>query len=98
MKKCVAALCFCMALLVLQGVVAYPAPIHIGHGLIGDLNPHETGAVVLGSYFDANQGTYNNYWSCESRIFDYWRLTSFGLQWCSPSWRYLPAPGFQRIK
>jgi len=52
---------------------AYPAPIRIGHGLIGNLNPHETGAVVLGSYFDPNQGTYDNYWSSEYRIFDLWR-------------------------
>jgi hypothetical protein len=52
-----------------------PAPIHIGHGLIGNMNPHETGAVVLGSYFDPNQGTYNNYWSSEYRIFDLWRYT-----------------------
>ena len=53
---------------------AHPAPIHIGHGLIGNLNPHETGAIVLGSYFDPNQGVYNNYWSYESRIFDFWRF------------------------
>jgi hypothetical protein len=53
---------------------AHPAPIHIGHGLIGNLNPHETGAIVLGSYFDPNQGVYCNYWSYESRIFDGWRF------------------------
>jgi hypothetical protein len=72
MKKYIAALCFCLALLIVQGA-ANPAPISIGHGLIGNMNPHETGAIVLGSYFDPNQGTYNNYWSFESRIFDYWR-------------------------
>jgi hypothetical protein len=77
-KKCIAALCFCIALLILQGA-AYPAPIHIGHGLIGNLNPHETGAIVLSSYFDPNQGTYNNYWSFESRIFDYWRFMPSGF-------------------
>jgi hypothetical protein len=75
MKKYVAALCFCIALLIV-GDAANPAPIHIGHGLIGNLNPHETGATVLGSHFDQNQGTYNNYWSFEPRIFDYWRLMS----------------------
>ncbi len=53
---------------------SHPAPVHIGHGLIGNLNPHETGAIVLGSYFDPNQGVYNNYWSFESRIFDCWRF------------------------
>jgi hypothetical protein len=47
MKKCIAALCFCLALLIGQGA-ANPAPIHIGHGLIGNMNPHETGAIVLG--------------------------------------------------
>ncbi|MDD1749978.1 MAG: hypothetical protein LUO89_08890 [Methanothrix sp.] len=71
---------------------ANPAPIHIGHGLIGNLNPHETGAIVLGTHFDPNQGTYDNYWSCESRIFDYWRLMSSGFQWSSPARLYLPAP------
>ena len=54
---------------------AHPTPIHIGHGLVGNLNPRETGAIVLGSYFDPNQGVYNNYWSYESRIFDFWRFT-----------------------
>jgi hypothetical protein len=73
MKRCFAALCFCLALLIGQGA-ANPAPIHIGHGLIGNMNPHETGAIVLGSYFNPNQGTYNNYWSFESRIFDFWRF------------------------
>ena len=73
---------------------AYPAPIHIGHGLIGNLNPHETGAIVLDSYFDPNQGTYDNYWSYESRIFDYWHLVSSEFQWSPPARRYLPAPGF----
>lgn len=53
---------------------AHPTPIHIGHGIIGNLNPHETGAIVLGSYFDPNQGVYSNYWSYESRIFDRWRF------------------------
>jgi hypothetical protein len=55
-------------------ISSHPAPIHIGHGLIGNINPHETGAIVLGSYFDPNQGVYNNYWSFESRIFDCWRF------------------------
>jgi len=73
MMKCIAALCSCIALLIVAGG-ANPAPIHIGHGLIGNQNPHETGAIVLGSYFDPDQGTYNNYWSYESRIFDYWRF------------------------
>ena len=72
MKNIIAALCFCLALFIVQGA-ANPAPIQIGHGLIGNLNPYETGAIVLGSYFDPNQGTFNNYWSFESRIFDYWR-------------------------
>jgi hypothetical protein len=80
MKKCIAALCFCLALLIVQGA-ANPAPIHIGQGLIGNLNPYETGAIVLGSYFDPNQGTYNNYWSFESRIFDYWRFMPSGLRY-----------------
>jgi hypothetical protein len=75
MKKCIAALCFCIVMWIAQGA-AYPEPIHIGHGLIGNLNPYETGAIVLGSYFDPNQGTYDNYWGYESRIFDYWRLMS----------------------
>lgn len=66
-------ICFCLVLLIGQGV-AYPAPVRIGHGLIGNLNPHETGAIVLGSYFDPDQGTYNNYWSSECRIFDLWRF------------------------
>ena len=69
----------------------HPAPVHIGHGLIGNQNPYETGAIILGSYFDPNQATYNNYGGSESRIFDYWRLTSSGLQWRPPSWRYFPA-------
>jgi len=43
------------------------------------MNPHETGAVVLGSYFNPNQGTYNNYWSFESRIFDFWRFMPSGF-------------------
>jgi len=73
MKRYIAALCFCLVLLIWQGA-ANPTPIRIGHGLIGNLNPHETGAIVLGSYFDPNQGTYDNYWSFESRIFDYWRF------------------------
>ncbi|MDQ1261983.1 MAG: hypothetical protein QG575_1164 [Euryarchaeota archaeon] len=73
MKRYIAALCFCLAMLIMQGA-ANPAPIRIGHGLIGNLNPHETGAIVLGSYFDPNQGTYNNYWSSEYRIFDLWRF------------------------
>jgi len=64
MKKCIAALCFCIALLIVQGAVAYPAPIHIDHGLIGNLNPYETGAIVLGSNFNPTHGTYSNYWSC----------------------------------
>jgi hypothetical protein len=72
MKRYIAAICFCFVLLIGQGV-ANPAPIRIGHGLIGNLNPHETGAIVLGSYFDPNQGTYDNYWSSEYRIFDLWR-------------------------
>jgi len=72
MKRYIAAICFCLVLLIGQGF-AIPAPIRIGHGLIGNLNPHETGAIVLGSYFDPNQGTYDNYWSSEYRIFDLWR-------------------------
>ena len=64
------------ALVILLALLS-PAPIHIGHGLIGDLNPHETGAIVLGSYFNPNQAVYENYWSCEGRIFDYWRLMGF---------------------
>jgi len=70
----------------------YPVPIHIGHGLIGNLNPYETGAIVLGSYFDPNQVTYDNYWSYESRIFEYWRLMSYRFQWRPPWRQYLPAP------
>lgn len=72
MKRYIAAICFCLVLLIGQGY-ANPVPIRIGHGLIGNLNPHETGAIVLGSYFDPNQGTYDNYWSSENRIFDLWR-------------------------
>ncbi len=65
------------ALLILL-VLFSPAPIHIGHGLIGDLDPHETGAVVLGSYFNPYQGVYENYWDgCQERIFDHWRLMSY---------------------
>lgn len=79
MNKCIVALCFCLALLIVQGA-ANPVPVHIGHGLIGNLNPHETGAIVLGSYFDPNQGTYNNYWGSEYRIFDLWRFMPYG-QW-----------------
>ena len=52
-------------------------PIYIGHGLIRDLNPHETGAIVLESYFNPNQAVYDNYWSCEGRIFDYLGLMGF---------------------
>jgi hypothetical protein len=74
MKRDIAAICFLLILVTGHGA-ANPAPIHIGHGLIGNLNPHETGAIVLGSYFDPNQGTYNNYWSSEYRIFDLWRYT-----------------------
>jgi hypothetical protein len=74
MKRYIAAICFCLVLMIGQGM-ATPALVHIGHGLIGNLNPHETGAVVLGSYFDPDQGTYNNYWSSEYRIFDLWRYT-----------------------
>lgn len=77
MKENIAALCICLALLIVQGA-ANPVPIHIGHGLIGNLNPHETGAIVLGSYFDPDQGTYNNYWSSEYRIFDLWRFMPSG--------------------
>jgi hypothetical protein len=69
------------------------APFHIGHGLIGNQDPHETGAAVLGSYFDPNQGTYDNYWSYEYRIFDYWRLKSSRIQWSHPARRYHPAHG-----
>jgi hypothetical protein len=72
MKRDIAAICFFLVLMIGQGA-ANPAPVHIGHGLIGNLNPYETGAIVLGSYFDPNQGTYNNYWSSEYRIFDLWR-------------------------
>ncbi|MEI6105247.1 MAG: hypothetical protein WCP70_15015 [Methanothrix sp.] len=78
MKKYIAALCICLVLLIGQGA-AHPAPIHIGHGLIGNMNPYENGAVVLGSYFNPNQGTYNNYWSFESRIFDFWRFMPSGF-------------------
>jgi len=37
------------------------APIRIGNGLIGDLNPHETGAIVMESYFNPNWAVYDNY-------------------------------------
>ncbi|HNY35342.1 MAG TPA: hypothetical protein PKK68_11845 [Methanothrix soehngenii] len=74
MKRDIAAICFFLILMV-GNSAANPAPVHIGHGLIGNLNPHETGAIVLGSNFDPNQGTYNNYWSSEYRIFDLWRYT-----------------------
>jgi hypothetical protein len=80
MRICILALCLCIALLTVQGA-ANPAPIHIGHGLIGNLNPHETGAIVLGSYFNPNQGTYDNYWSLESRIFDYWRFMPYRFRY-----------------
>lgn len=72
MKRYLAAICICLALITGQGL-ATPAPVRIGHGLIGNLNPHETGAIVLGSYFDPDRGTYDNYWSSEYRIFDLWR-------------------------
>jgi hypothetical protein len=57
-----------------------PAPVHIGHGLIGDLNPRETGAIVLGSYFDPEQVFYD-YERCEARQFDYWRLDYTDYYW-----------------
>jgi len=71
--------------------IVHPAPIHIGHGLIGNQNPHETGAIILGSYFDPNRATYDNYGGADSRIFDYWRLASSSHQWRPISWRYFPA-------
>ena len=37
------------------------ASIHIGHGLTGDLNPHETGAIVMESYFNPNRSVFDNY-------------------------------------
>lgn len=79
---------------------SHPAPVHIGHGLIGNLNPHETGAVVLGTYFDPNQGTYDNYWSYDYRVFDYWRLMSSRFMpsefpWRPPVRHHRPAPAFE---
>jgi hypothetical protein len=61
-----------------------PAPIHIGHGLIGDLNPHETCAIILGSYFNPTQAFYD-YGRCEARQFDYWRLMYTDFYWRPPA-------------
>jgi hypothetical protein len=83
-------LAFILLALALLVPLAYSttAPIHIGHGLIGDHNPHKTGAIILGSYFNPDQAFYS-YGRCEARQFDRWRLESTDFYWSPPTVQYL---------
>jgi hypothetical protein len=83
MRKMTALILSMLLVAFVQVAFSMPAAIHIGHGLIGDLNPRETGAIVLGSYFDPEQVFYDN-GKCESRQFDHWRLDYTGFYWWAP--------------
>jgi hypothetical protein len=80
MRKMTALILSMLLVAFVQVAFSMPAAIHIGHGLIGDLNPRETGAIVLGSYFDPEQVFYD-YERCEARQFDYWRLDYTDYYW-----------------